>query len=251
MSARLRIAVLLAFAVGASVYIGVRVPLLLEAYRYGAVGEYQAAWRFLVEAGPAISLTFVAAAAPAVLLARDGVRAWWLPTMAFLFLGTAVERWLGYDSVVIRAGGPFLAMVVDLTAALIPAVVLRWTMRPARTRIDRHRVLAGVLALAAFLAWQVPAAVDGDDPGGAAAMVLLLAVLWPIADLRRSAVFVLVGLSASKLGALVVFAGAEATATGLRASLDVVVMIGLGLSVTPLAAAIGRLTRRSMALARA
>ena len=35
---------------------------------------------------PAISLTFVAAAVPAALLARDGVRAWWVPTVAFLFL---------------------------------------------------------------------------------------------------------------------------------------------------------------------
>jgi hypothetical protein len=233
-----------AVAAGAVVYVGLRVPLLVEAYDYGAVGEFSATWWWLVEAIPTVSLTFIAAAAPAALLAREGRRGWWLPTVAFLFLGTIVERWLGYDSVAVRAAGPFFAMGLDLVVVLGPAVVLRRLSAAGTVGVDRYRILAGALAASAFLLLQFPLAVEGDDPGGAAAMLLLLAVLWPISDRRRTTAYVLIGVAASKLAALAVFAGPLAAETGVRASVDVAMMICFGLLVTPTAAAFRRLARR-------
>ena len=246
-----RLAVPLACALGAAVFVGMRVPLLLEAYASDGVGDVGATAPWLARSIPVVALAFAAATVPAIALSREGARAWWLPSVAFLALGTPIERWIGYDSIADRAAGPFVAMVIDLVVVLGPAIVARRGAHVARRPMGRDRFLASAIVLAAYLAWLLPRSLESSDPMvGSVALVFVFAVCWRTDGIWRKAVFVAVAFAASKLAAYLVFEGPDALFAGLGVSLDLVVVTAGGLLITPVAAAIGRGTARAR-LARA
>jgi hypothetical protein len=241
----------LACVLGAVVFVGLRVPLLLEAYVSDAVGDVGGTAPWLVRSIPVVALAYVAAAVPAVALSRDGARAWWLPSVAFLALGTPIERWLGYDSIAVREAGAFVAMAIDIVVVLGPAFVARRGARVARRPIGRDRFLAAAVVLAAYLAWLLPRSLESSDPlVGSVALVFVFAVCWRAEGPWRKAAFVAVAFAASKLAAYLVFEGPDALGAGIGVSLDLVVVTVGGLLITPVTAAIERGAARAR-LARA
>jgi hypothetical protein len=231
---------------GAVVFVGLRVPLLVEAYRFDAVGDVGGAGPWLARSIPIVGLAYAAAAIPAAVLVRDGARAWWVPSVVFLALGTPIERWLGYDSLVVRSAGSFAGMAVDLALVLAPALILRAISDVERRAIGRDRLLAAAVVLAAYLAWVLPRSMDGPDPAsGSVALVFLFAVCWRTDSLWRVITLVAVALASSKLVAYTIFEGVDAVAAGLDVSLDVLVITAGGLLLGPIASAIERATART------
>ena len=236
----------LACIVGAAVFVGLRVPLLVEAYAFDAVGDVGGTGAWLARSIPMVALVYAATAVPAIALSRDGARTWWLPSVAFLALGTPIERWLGYDSIAVRAAGPFVAMAIDLVLALGPAIVARRAAPVARRPIGRNRFFAAAIVLATYLAWLLPRSLESSDPmAGSVALVFVFAVCWRTDGIWRKAAFVAVAVAASELVAFVLFEGPDALGAGIGISLDLVVVTAGGLLITPVAAAIGRGTARA------
>jgi hypothetical protein len=234
------------FILAGAVFVSVRVPLLVEAYTADAVGDVGGTAPWLLRSIALVALVYAAAAVPAILLARDGVRVWWLPSVVFLLLGTPVERWLGYDSLVVRSAGSFTSMPVDLAAVLVPALILARAAGVERRAIGRDRLLAAAIVLAAYLSWLLPRSMESADPtAGSVALIFLFAVCWRLEGLWRHVTFVGVAFAASKLVAYLIFEGPLAIGAGFHVSLDLVAITVGGLLLTPIASVIERGTARA------
>jgi hypothetical protein len=197
-----------------------------------------------------IALTYLAAAALGLLLAKDGVtRWWWVPGTLLVGLGSPVDYWVG-SSVVATSFGFGAGALVDLVAVLFPAGIVWVRTRRAESVRVRGRLIPTLLVgtIAAILSMRV--GVDGPDlsvPVGAA--LLALGIFSQSSSWMRASAFVLIAVA---LGAQIPASLAISLSQGfvgpvafVDALVDVAVAL-LAFSIAPLSTVSRRLFERQL-----
>ena len=226
-------------------FVGMRVPFLIEINDLGAVGSYPSPLDWMVRAVPITLIAYVAAAIPGVLLARDGLARWcWIPASMLFVLGAPIQTWLAWDPVVARALGAPAGIAMDLVAVLLPAGAAA-SISTERRAVDRARVVGAGVVFALILAWQVPVAISETSVSvGLVAFLLGFATLWRIEGIGRVIAFSVIALAVSRFSTILIFEGPAATGVAFRESFEVMVVAAVCLLVTPLTHVI---LRRSLA----
>lgn len=216
-------------------FVGLRVPFLIEINDLGAVGNHPSQLDWLMRAVPITLIAYVAAAIPGVLLARDGLARWcWIPASMLFVLGAPMQTWLAWDPVVVKALGAPAGIAVDLVAVLLPAGAAAW-ISTERRAVDRDRLVGAGVVFALILAWQVPVAISETEvPVGLVAFLLGFSTFWRIEGIRRVIAFSVIALAVSRFGTILIFEGSAATGVALRESFDIVVVAAACLLITPL-----------------
>ena len=225
-----------ASSVGVAMYVGLRVPSLIEINDLGAVGEHPSQVGWLMRAVPITLIAYVAAAIPGIQLARDGVARWcWIPASMLFVLGPPLWTWLGWDPVIVDVIGTHAGIAVDLVAVLLPAGAAGWTAQ-GRRPVDRARLVGAALVFTFLVAWQVPRAIsETGEPMAVIAFLLSFAALWRVEGVRRTIAFSVIALAVSRFGTILIFEGLEATAVAFRESTGVMAVAAVCLLITPIA----------------
>jgi hypothetical protein len=218
-----------AFVLGMGVFVGVRWPNLRD-----HVGHLEAAlWLTLP-----IALTYVAAAATALILVKDRVLDWWwMPAALFVLLGVPVDSWIVWTVISTKYG--FAAgAIVDALAILAPPGVLVLLRRQPAVKV-RDRLIPAVLVVAVSAVLSMRIGIYGPDTTLSVGVALLaLGIFSQSTSWRRAVLFVVIALA---LGSQVPSSMATAFSQHLTgpvawvdASLDVAIAL-LAFSIAPLA----------------